>query len=122
MFFELLAGFCFYLLIRPNILLFGLINFNTSPVILYSDTLVFNSLPSFISSAILFTLLSLILFDSQVKLSFVNYFVLLISYMSEFSQLLFSKKATFDLWDIAFSTIGSYLMFFIHTRIKRLKY
>lgn len=104
-------GFLFYLIFRPNIILFGL--FNLKPLIIFRDSIIVNSFPSLLSSIIIFTLMFLLLFKIPHKLNVINKFVLITGILSEISQIFFSSRATFDFWDLVFSVAGSLIMFFI---------
>ena len=86
----------------------------------FSNSIISNSLPSFFSSAIIFTLMFLLI-EKYFKLSYINKFVIVTGILSECSQLLFSSRATFDFWDLIFAISGSLTMFFILGRFKSAK-
>ncbi len=115
--FNVILSLLFYLLVRPNIVLFGLFNLKIKPTYTFSNSIIANSLPSFLSSAIIFTLMWVFL-EKYFKLRFINKFVIATGILSECSQLLFSSRATFDFWDLVFSVAGSLMMFIILGRFK----
>jgi hypothetical protein len=118
LFLEVFLGFLFYLIIRPNIVLFGLFNLKLKPLLVFQESIFLNSFPSLLSSVITFTIAFLLLIGKPFKLNFINKLVVISGILSEFSQLLFSSRATFDFWDLVFSLAGSLIMFFILGRFK----
>ena len=116
---ESFVGFLFYLIFRPNIVLFGLFNFK--PLLVFRDSIIINSFPSFLSSILIFTLMFFLLFKIPHKLNVINKFVLITGILSEFSQVFFSSRAIFDFWDLIFAISGSLTMFFILGRFKSAK-
>ena len=116
--FEIIIGLLFYLLFRPTILFFSLLNFKVKPVIIITESLLINSTPQFLSSSILLFFLRLITIKYNTNIVHLLILTIILNIITEIIQFYFIKYSTPDVWDILFGIIGSVLSFLIITNLR----
>jgi len=116
--FELIIGLLFYLLCRPTILLFSLLNIKVKPLIIISESVFINSTPSFLASSILFFLLRLITIKYNTNIIHLVILTIILNIITEVIQFYFIKYSTPDVSDILFGITGSVLSFLIITNLR----
>lgn len=111
--FEVIIGLLFYILFRPTILFFTLLNIKVEQIVRITGSILINSIPSFLSGSIILFFLRLI--TIKYKTSLIHLLVLTISLqvLTELTQLFFPKYSTPDIFDILFSVVGSFISYFI---------
>jgi hypothetical protein len=116
--FEIIIGLLFYLLFRPPILFFSLLNTKVKPIIIISESLLINSTPQFLSSSILLFFLRLITIKYNTNIVHLLILTIILNIITEIIQFYFIKYSTPDVWDILFGIIGSVLSFLIITNLR----
>jgi len=119
--FELIIGLLFYLLFRPTILLFTLLQIKLEPLKNIPNSILLDSFPSFLSGSITLIFLRLITINYKTNLNHLLFLTILLNILTEFMQLFFSKYTTPDVWDILFGIIGAILSFLIVTNLQSAK-
>jgi hypothetical protein len=108
---ELIIGWFFYLLLRPKVLFFSLLNIETKPILVITDSILINSLPSFLSNSILLVFARLITVKYNTNIVHLLILTIILSTFFEFIQFFFVRYSTPDVWDILFGILGSFLTF-----------
>ena len=108
---ELIIGWFFYLLFRPKVLFFSLLNIETKPILVITDSILINSLPSFLSNSILLVFARLITVKYNTNIVHLLLLTIILSTITEFIQFFFVRYSTPDVWDILFGILGSFLTF-----------
>jgi hypothetical protein len=116
--FEIIIGLLFYLLFRPTILFFSLLNIKVKPIIIITESLLINSTPQFLSSSILLFFLRLITIKYNTNIVHLLILTIILNIITEIIQFYFIKYSTPDVWDILFGIIGSVLSFLIITNLR----
>jgi len=116
--FEIIIGLLFYLLFRPTILFFSLLNIKVKPIIIITESLLINSTPQFLSSSILLFFLRLITIKYNTNIVHLLILTIILNIITEIIQINFIKYSTPDVWDIVFGIIGSVLSFLIITNLQ----
>jgi hypothetical protein len=116
--FEIIIGLLFYLLFRPTILFFSLLNIKVKPIIIITESLLINSTPQFLSSSILLFFLRLITIKYNTNIVHLLILTIILNVITEIIQFYFIKYSTPDVWDILFGIIGSVLSFLIITNLR----
>ena len=116
--FEIIIGLLFYLLFRPTILFFSLLNIKVKPIIIITDSLLINSAPQFLSSSILLFFLRLITIKYNTNIVHLLILTIILNIITEIIQFYFIKYSTPDLWDILFGITGSVLSFLIISNLR----
>ncbi len=116
--FEIIIGLLFYLLFRPTILFFSLLNIKVKPIIIITESLLINSTPQFLSSSILLFFLRLITIKYNTNIVHLLILTIILNIITEIIQFYFIKYSTPDIWDILFGIIGSVLSFLIIIRLR----
>jgi hypothetical protein len=111
--FEIIIGLLFYLLFRPTILFFSLLNIKVKPIIIITESLLINSTPQFLSSSLLLFFLRLITIKYNTNIVHLLILTIVLNIITEIIQIYFIKYSTPDVWDILFGIIGSVLSFLI---------
>ena len=108
---ELIIGCFFYLFFRPKVLFFSLLNIETKPIIVITDSILINSLPSFLSNSILLVFARLITVKYDTNIVHLFILTIILSTITECIQFYFIRYSTPDVWDILFGILGSFLTF-----------
>jgi hypothetical protein len=116
--FELVIGLLFYLLFRPTILFFSLLNIKVKPIIIITESVLINSTPQFLASSILLFFLRLITIKYNTNIIHLLILTIILNIITEFIQFYFIKYSTPDVWDILFGIIGTVLSFLIITSLQ----
>ena len=116
--FEIIIGLLFYLLFRPTILFFSLLNIKVKPIIIITESLLINSTPQFLSSSILLFFFRLITIKYNTNIFHLLILTIILNIITEIIQFYFIKYSTPDVWDILFGIIGSVLSFLIITNLR----
>ena len=116
--FELVIGLLFYLLFRPTILFFSLLNIKVKPIIIITESVLINSAPQFLASSILLFFLRLLTIKYNTNIVHLLILTIILNIITEFIQFYFIKYSTPDVWDILFGAIGGVLSFFIITSLQ----
>jgi hypothetical protein len=116
--FEIIIGLLFYLLFRPTILFFSLMNIKVKPIIIITESLLINSTPQFLSSSLLLFFLRLITIKYNTNIVHLLILTIILNIITEIIQFYFIKYSTPDVWDILFGIIGSVLSFLIITNLR----
>jgi hypothetical protein len=116
--FEIIIGLLFYLLFRPTILFFSLLNFKVKPIIIITESILINSTPQFLSSSLLLFFLRIITIKYNTNIVHLLILTIILNIITEIIQFYFIKYSTPDVWDILFGIIGSVLSFLIITNFR----
>ena len=108
---ELIIGWFLYLLFRPKVLYFSLLNIETKPILILTNSILINSLPSFLSNSIILAFARLITIKYNTNIVHLLIFTIILSTITECIQFYFIRYSTPDVWDILFGILGSFLTF-----------
>jgi hypothetical protein len=119
--FEVIIGLLFYILFRPTILFFTLLNIKVEQIVRITGSIFINSIPSFLSGSIILFFLRLITIKYKTSLNHLLVLTISLQVLTELTQLFFLKYSTPDIFDILFSVVGSFISYLIIIKIKATK-